>query len=154
MENVVLYRCRSVVLVALAFFVSHSASADGKDETGQEPQDRATIVVILPEDAQLTFDDELSVSTGSNRLFMTPPLERGKDFHYTLKAKVIRNGKTEGASEQITVRAGGETRVDLLLAQDRRIAAAGDIDTALEFPMPSDRISYYWSVRKRGAGSD
>ncbi len=65
-------------------------------------------------------------------------MERGKDFHYTLKAKVIRNGKTEGTSEQITVRAGEQTRVDLLLAEDRRLAAGGDI--ALAFPPPSVKI--------------
>jgi uncharacterized protein (TIGR03000 family) len=136
MENVMLYRSLSVVLAAsaLAFFVSDSAIADGKDQTRQDPQDRATIVVTLPEDARLTFDDEPSVSTGSNRLFMTPPLERGKDFHYTLKAKVIRNGKTEGASEQIAVRAGEETRVDLLLAEDRRLAAAGRHCTCVPTP--------------------
>jgi uncharacterized protein (TIGR03000 family) len=130
MEDVMLYRFLLVVLAAsaAAFFVSHSAFGDGKHQTGQDPQeDRATIVVTLPEDAKLMFDDEPSVSTGSNRLFVTPPLERGKDFHYTLKAEVIRNGKTEGASEQITVRAGEETRVDLLPAQDRRTAAAADI---------------------------
>jgi uncharacterized protein (TIGR03000 family) len=157
MEDVMLYRSLSVVLAAsaAASFAGHSAFGDGKHQTGQDPQeDRATIVVTLPEDAKLTFDDEPSVSTGSNRLFVTPPLERGKVFHYTLKAEVIRNGKTKGASEQITVRAGEETRVDLLPAQDRRIAVAGDIDIALAFPLPTYRISYHWSVRKRGAGSN
>ena len=86
--------------------------------------DLATIVVTLPEDARLTFDGEATVSTGSSRLYITPPLERGRDFHYTLEAKVMRNGKTEASSRQITVRAGEETRVGLLLAEDRRVAAS------------------------------
>ena len=92
--------------------------------TRQGVADRATIVVTLPEDARLTFDGEATVSTGSSRLFSTPPLERGRDFHYTLEAKVMRNGKTEASSRQITVRAGEETRVGLLLTEDRRVAAS------------------------------
>lgn len=97
--------------------------------TRQEVAGRATIVVTLPEDARLTFDGEATVSTGSRRLFITPPLERGRDFHYTLEAKVMRNGKTATSSRQITVLAGEETRVGLLLGEDRRVAATGKPET-------------------------
>src|SRR5882762_6156140 len=55
--------------------------------TRQGVADRATIVVTLPEDARLMFDGKATVSTGSRRLFITPPLERGRNFHYTLEAK-------------------------------------------------------------------
>jgi len=93
--------------------------------TRQGVADRATIVVTLPEDARLTFDGKATVSTGSRRLFITPPLERGRNFHYTLEAKVMRNGKTATSSQQITVLAGEVTRVGLLLGEDRRVAATG-----------------------------
>jgi uncharacterized protein (TIGR03000 family) len=86
--------------------------------TRQENQDKATIAVNLPEGAKLTFDDAATVSTGSDRLFITPALERGRDFHYTLEAKLTRDGKTETTSKQITVRAGEQTRVDLRFAKD------------------------------------
>jgi uncharacterized protein (TIGR03000 family) len=72
----------------------------------------------------LTFDGEATVSTGSSRLFITPPLKQGRDFHYTLEAKFIRNSKAEIAGRQITVRAGEETRVDLLFGEGRRRLAA------------------------------
>ena len=91
---------------------------DARYRTRQENQ--ATIAVNLPEGARLTFDDEPTVSTGSDRLFITPPLERGKDFHYTLEAKLTRDGKTETTSKQITVRAGEQTRVDLRFAKNGR----------------------------------
>jgi uncharacterized protein (TIGR03000 family) len=91
--------------------------------TRQGVTDRATIVVTLPEDARLTFDGKATVSTGSRRLFITPPLERGRDFHYTIEANVMRNGKTATSSQQITVKAGEVTRVGLLLGEDRRVAA-------------------------------
>jgi len=91
---------------------------DSRYRTRQEDQDKATIAVNLPEGAKLTFDDAATVSTGSDRLFITPALERGRDFHYTLEAKLTRDGKTETTSKQITVRAGEQTRVDLRFAKD------------------------------------
>ncbi|PYK07898.1 MAG: hypothetical protein DME61_11520 [Verrucomicrobia bacterium] len=97
--------------------------------TRQGVPDRATIVVTLPEDARLTFDGEATVSIGSSRLFITPPLKRGRDFHYALEARVMRNGKAETSSKQITVRAGEETRIGLLLGEDRRVAATGKPET-------------------------
>ena len=137
----------SFVALALAFFLRAPAMAeynqestkvetlrnDNKDPgdrsernwTRQGDSDRAIIVVTLPEDARLTFDGKATVSTGSRRLFITPPLNGGRDFHYTLEAKVMRNGKAETSSKQITVRAGEETRVGLLLGEDRRVAATG-----------------------------
>jgi len=135
----------SFVALVLALFLQAPAMADynqelTKDEmlrndnkdprsernwTRQGVADRATIVVTLPEDARLTFDGKATVSTGSRRLFITPPLERGRNFHYTLEAKVMRNGKTATSSQQITVLAGEVTRVGLLLGEDRRVAATG-----------------------------
>jgi uncharacterized protein (TIGR03000 family) len=102
---------------------------DNRYQTRQENQDKAKIAVNLPEGEKLTFDDAATVSTGSDRLFITPALERGRDFHYTLEAKLTRDGKTETTSQQITVRAGERTRVNLRFAAEvryGRLAADGD----------------------------
>jgi uncharacterized protein (TIGR03000 family) len=71
----------------------------------------ATILVSLPADAQLTVDGTATQSTSTNRVFVSPVLEPGKDFYYTLKAEFVRNGKRVAASKEVTVRAGKETRV-------------------------------------------
>jgi uncharacterized protein (TIGR03000 family) len=73
----------------------------------------ATIVVSLPPDARLFFDGAPTRSTSDSRTFISPPLEPNKDFHYTLKAEVPRDGRTLTASKDITVRAGQETNVVL-----------------------------------------
>jgi uncharacterized protein (TIGR03000 family) len=83
------------------------------EEAPREPLERATIRVDLPEDARLTFDGESTVSTGSQRVFVSPPLNRGRDFSYTLRSELRRGDKTTSVSKKITVRAGQETRVDL-----------------------------------------
>jgi len=88
---------------------------DGSRDEEQESTGpaRATITVRLPADARLTIDGEATRSTSDTRSFVTPPLERDKDFHYTLEARVLRDGKPVTMSKRVTVRAGEETQVSL-----------------------------------------
>lgn len=76
----------------------------------------ATIVVSLPADARLTIDDEATTSTSDHRVFVSPNLPTGKEFHYTLKAEIQVDGKARAVSQVVTVRAGEETRVSLSAA--------------------------------------
>jgi uncharacterized protein (TIGR03000 family) len=73
----------------------------------------ATIVVNLPADAKLLIDDVATTSTSATRVFSSPALERGKEYTYTLKAEVNKDGKTMTATKTVTVRAGEETRVTM-----------------------------------------
>jgi uncharacterized protein (TIGR03000 family) len=73
----------------------------------------ATIVVNLPEDARLTIDGNPTTSVTDRRVFVSPSLATGRDFHYTLKAKVTRDGEPMTVEKTVTVRAGEETHVTL-----------------------------------------
>ena len=73
----------------------------------------ATIVVNLPATAKLTIDDYVAWSTSSERTLVTPALEPGQAYHYTLKAEVVEKGQTRTRTERVSVRAGEVTRVDL-----------------------------------------
>jgi uncharacterized protein (TIGR03000 family) len=75
----------------------------------------ATIVVNLPADAKLLIDDNATTSTSDRRVFVSPDLNPGKEYHYTLKAEVLRDGKAVTVEEKITVKAGEETKVSLTL---------------------------------------
>ncbi len=74
-----------------------------------------TLIVSLPADAQLTIDDRATVSTSETRTFVSPALEPGKSYVYTLKATVVRDGKAETVTKAVEVTAGQETRVSLTL---------------------------------------
>jgi uncharacterized protein (TIGR03000 family) len=67
----------------------------------------------LPADAKLSIDDAPTTSTSSVRTFVTPELNPAKDYHYTLKAEIVRDGRTQSVVEQVSVRAGEETRVSI-----------------------------------------
>ena len=73
----------------------------------------ATIIVSLPADAKLTIDGEATTSTSGQRVFVSPNLPTGKEFHYTLKAETQVNGKAVVMSERVTVKAGEATRITL-----------------------------------------
>jgi uncharacterized protein (TIGR03000 family) len=94
-------------MMAFADGVPMMAFADGLTAT------EATLVVDLPADATLTVDGNATTSTSASRLFVTPALETGKTFHYTLTAQVVRDGNVQTVTRQVAVRAGETTRDQL-----------------------------------------
>jgi len=73
----------------------------------------ATLVVSLPAEAKLSIDDQATVSTSAVRTFATPALAAGMEYYYTLKAEVIRDGKTVTSTQRVVVHAGQTSRVTL-----------------------------------------
>lgn len=73
----------------------------------------ATLIVSLPADAKLTIDDNATSSTTGRRVFVTPSLATGREYHYSLKAEVVRDGKPVVVSKVVAVRPGEQTEVSL-----------------------------------------
>jgi uncharacterized protein (TIGR03000 family) len=83
------------------------------DEQGALPRPAAaTLVVTLPAEAILKVDGNRTTSTSSFRKFVTPALDPGRDFYYTLQAEVVTDGRTEVLTKKVLVRAGQLTRVN------------------------------------------
>lgn len=85
----------------------------GATKKAELDANRAYLVVTLPEDAKLTIDDGATVSTSRTRTFVTPELQKDKEFVYNLKAQIVREGKTLTLTKQAVVRAGQETNIAL-----------------------------------------
>jgi uncharacterized protein (TIGR03000 family) len=77
-----------------------------------EPGSPARVRVKLPADADLFVDGVRVPQTSAVRSFQTPKLEPGRSYYYTLKADVIRDGRTVSASKRVTVEAGREATVE------------------------------------------
>jgi uncharacterized protein (TIGR03000 family) len=73
----------------------------------------ATLVVHLPASARLTVDDTPTRSISETRQFITPPLDRDKQFHYELKAEMNRDGRPVTVTKRVAVRGGETTDVRL-----------------------------------------
>jgi len=77
----------------------------------------ATILVTLPAEAKLFVDGNATTSTSVERRLVSPALQPGYEYHYTLTAEIAREGQAPvRQTQRITVRAGEETRVPFTFA--------------------------------------
>jgi uncharacterized protein (TIGR03000 family) len=91
---------------------------DVQNVTFQNTEARpAVIVVTVPADTKVTFNGWTSSSNSTTRRFKTPALEPGKEYAYTLRAEIIRDGQTLVQTHQVVVRAGQETTVPVRFAE-------------------------------------
>jgi uncharacterized protein (TIGR03000 family) len=74
----------------------------------------ATIELMVPADAQVWFNGQLTAQTGSVRRFVTPPLNANGDYSYEMKARWTRDGEPVEKTETIPVVAGGFRQLNLL----------------------------------------
>ena len=59
------------------------------------------------------IDGTVTKSTSETRVFASPALKPGNDFTYTLKAEIIRDGRTVTTTKQVIVREGKRLRFSL-----------------------------------------
>jgi uncharacterized protein (TIGR03000 family) len=92
---------------------------DELKQKGDAPPDTAAAIldVTLPEDAALFINDQPTTSTSAQRRFISPPLPTGRNYQYTLRAEVVRDGQTRSTTQQVTVRAGQRHNVRLEIPQ-------------------------------------
>jgi uncharacterized protein (TIGR03000 family) len=95
---------------------------------------QATVVVQVPESAQLYVDDHRVTQTSATRTFVTPALQPGTTYYYNLRAESVRDGKTVAATKRVTVRAGETTRVAFT---DTDTASAG-VSTRITVRLPAN----------------
>lgn len=96
-----------------AIVVPGGAPAPKKTAPGKtEAEAPATVVVSLPADARLTIDGNATTSSSDSRTFTTPSLPTGEQYQYTLRAEIVRDGRTIAETQQINVRGGEQTVVN------------------------------------------
>lgn len=99
------------------------AKAKPAASTNNDLGNVARLTVKLPADAKLFVDHvECPLST-SVRSFTTPALEQGKDYHYTLRVQVRRDGHTLTESRRVGFTAGRRVEVDFTNSETLRTAA-------------------------------
>lgn len=75
----------------------------------------AKLVVAVPADAKLYVDGQLTRQTAASRTIVTPALENGSEYKYTLKVELVRDGKTVTDTKDVAFRAGSTVKVDFNL---------------------------------------
>jgi uncharacterized protein (TIGR03000 family) len=70
------------------------------------------VTVRLPANARLYVNDDLCPLTSDTRSFQTPQLKQEKEYSYTLRAEVERNGQTFTETRKVTFTAGKPVNVE------------------------------------------
>jgi uncharacterized protein (TIGR03000 family) len=73
----------------------------------------ASLRVRVPADAELTFEGVRTSPVGTVRDFVTPPLELGRDYRYTVAARWMDAGREVRETRDVLVRAGDRLSIDL-----------------------------------------
>ena len=84
---------------------------DKDKDKDKVPMKSAYIKVTLPADAVLMVDGQPTTSTSPTRSFVTPPLESGGIYTYSLRAEFVDKGLRRIETQAVHVRAGQETLV-------------------------------------------
>jgi len=76
----------------------------------------------VPADDQVTFDGQPTTTRSTSRVFVTPPLQPDRVFHYDVQAQVDRGGQAVTVTRRIAVRAGQVTLESLNLPATQQVA--------------------------------
>jgi len=91
----------------------------------------ARLIVQLPADAQLFLDDQPTTARAGERTFVTPGLEPGYLYSYTVRAEITRDGQKHIETKKIDVTAGSTARLSftesamIRAASGQAVASAG-----------------------------
>lgn len=131
--------CYSGVPVAVPAVVTPPAKA----AVAPTPSPTQAIVIVqLPSEAQLYVDGKLSNQSASPRMLVTPQLEAGKDYFYTLKVELTRDGKTLSESREVIVKAGQTSRVDFTNVGQGQVAEAEGSPAKVTVRLPAEAKLY------------
>ncbi len=83
-------------------------------EMPRAPERNVVFDVRVPPNAEIWFEGAKTQQTGMFREFLSPPLERGQDFTYHVRARWNENGKEVDKTRELRVRAGDHMMIDFL----------------------------------------
>jgi uncharacterized protein (TIGR03000 family) len=91
--------------------INGAPPAEARRFYGQSQQNVARLDVRVPEEAKVYLQDQPMTLNGPVRRFVSPTLEPGRDYVYTIRIEVQRNGQTISETRQARVRAGQQVNV-------------------------------------------
>jgi uncharacterized protein (TIGR03000 family) len=86
------------------------------------PANKALIVVMLPADARLFLNNQLTRTQGMQRTFVTPELDPTGTFTYSLRMEVMQNGSLRTQVQNVTFQPG--RRVNVLFGPGSEVRVA------------------------------
>jgi uncharacterized protein (TIGR03000 family) len=97
----------------------YADSAPATQQAPQKPPDDnlAHLLVVVPENAELWFNDTKTSQTGAQREFVSPALTPGKSYTYEIKARWTEDGKPVEQTRSVHVQANAWQVIDFTKPQ-------------------------------------
>jgi uncharacterized protein (TIGR03000 family) len=93
-------------------YVAFAPRTSGVTGAAYTVQDQAARVEArVPAGAEVWFDGHRTNQTGTERTFHTPPLEKGRQYHYTVRARWTKDGQPVEETQRVEVSAGTRATV-------------------------------------------
>ena len=73
----------------------------------------ARINIAVKPDAEIWFDDVKTMQTGTQRAFLSPPLQGDGDYRYRIQVRWMDHGKRRATTRQIVVHAGDDVQLSI-----------------------------------------
>src|SRR5437868_4703383 len=114
--------CRALRIIGLMALIPVPGAAGPAIAQTAVQERTASIRVLLPSaNAQLSIDDVPTRQTGAERVFVSPPLEAGRSYTYTVSATWQPNNYTTiTRTRKILVKAGQDLQADLRPIDDKQ----------------------------------
>jgi len=98
-------------------YSQYARSGDEEQEESPGNSGRAWIEIQVPSNAEIWFEGDRTMQTGTQRQFVSPPLDRGRKFTYDVRARwTDGNGKVVDRTQKVKVEADRRTFVDFQTA--------------------------------------
>jgi uncharacterized protein (TIGR03000 family) len=104
------YRLPLALLAAL----TAAATSTTAWEQPVAQQAKAEITILVPGGAEIFFDGSPTIQRGAERMYVTPPLVVGKQYHYDVLARWQEGGKAVEQTRRVEVSGGARVRLDFL----------------------------------------
>jgi uncharacterized protein (TIGR03000 family) len=83
--------------------------------TGGHQANQAILRVVVPDAAaQVMIEDKPTTQRGTQRTFVSPPLEAGKEYSYTVRATWMENGQQLEREKTVPVKPGEQVTVNFM----------------------------------------
>jgi len=97
-----------------SFYPSQGVTGASYANVPEQSSLAVTMSIRVPPDAEVWFGDVKTNLTGAERLFVSPPLEPGKDYTYEIRARWNEDGRPVERTRTLQVHAGDRLNISFL----------------------------------------
>lgn len=133
------------------------AVGTGRSTYDYRGADAAYLVVSVPAEAKVFVNDRPTTSTGAERQYVSHGLEQGMHYEYTVRAEMVRDGKTVSETKTVQLTAGNNSSLAFSFnntAPEHTASAPSSVKTSVMLHVPADAKVYLAGQEMKSSGTE